>query len=100
MAVSWCIGGDFNVIQFPHEKGGRRITHSMEKHSKFINKNELIDLPVLGRRFTWSNNQERAAMSRLYRFLISKEWHEHFKDAIQTALPRYVSDHLPHQDVH
>ena len=92
----WCIGGDFNVVRFSYEKkGGRRITQCMENFSEFINRNELIDKPMVGRKYTWSNNQERAAMSRLDRFLVSKEWDEYFKDAIQSALNRYVSDQSP-----
>ena len=52
-------------------------------------------MPMVGRKFTWSNNQERAVMCRLDCFLVSKEWDEHFTGAIQSALPRYVSDHCP-----
>lgn len=97
-AVTWCSGGDFNVIRYPHEKkGGRRITPSMEKFSDFINGNELIDLPLVGRKYRWSNNTERAAMSRLDRFLVSREWDEFYAGAIQVGLPRRVSDHCPHQ---
>ena len=46
----WCIGGDLNVTRFPHEKGGRRITHYMEKFSEFINNNKLVDMPMLGKK--------------------------------------------------
>ena len=29
-----------------------------------VNVNDLIDLPLQGRKFTWSNNRDRVAMSR------------------------------------
>lgn len=88
--------GDFNMMRFPFEKkGARTLTWSMETFFEFINENELIDLPLLGGKFTWSNNQERVAMSRIDRFLLSKEWDEHFVGAISTALPKLISDHSP-----
>lgn len=76
--VGWglpcCLGGDFNMVRFPYERIGRgRITPSMECFSDFIIVNELSDLPLTGKRFAWSNSQVRIAMSRLDRFLISKE---------------------------
>lgn len=84
------------MVRFPFEKkGARTLTWSMETFFEFINENELIDLPLLGRKFTWSNNQERVAMSRIDRFLLSKEWDEHFVGAISTALSTLISDHSP-----
>lgn len=71
--VPWCFGRDFNVVRFPHEeRGGRIITRGMERFSEFINENELMDLPLGGRRYTWYNNQVRVAMSRLDRFLFRR----------------------------
>ncbi|XXG47876.1 hypothetical protein AAC387_Pa02g2445 [Persea americana] len=65
--------------RFPSEKGESSFS-PMEYGviSDFINENELMDLPLLGRRFTWSNNKEQAAMSRIDRFSLSTEWDDHF----------------------
>lgn len=45
-----------------------------------------MDLPLIGRKFTWSNNQERLAMSRIDKFHISKELEELHVGLIQVAL--------------
>lgn len=68
---------------------------SMSSFSNFINAQELVDLPLVGRRFNWTNHQERAAMSKIDRFLLSKDWEVYFPGVIQHALPRMVSDHFP-----
>ena len=34
-------------------------------------------------------------MSRLYRFLVSTDWESKFSKAVQSTLPRPVSDHCP-----
>lgn len=48
----------FNMVRLPHEKkGGRARTHRMVMFSDLINEDELLDLPRVGRRFMWSNNQ-------------------------------------------
>lgn len=61
--VPWCFGGDFNMIGFAHERRGGRVVHrSMERFSRFIKDNELIDLPL---KFTWSNNQVSAMFNRI-----------------------------------
>lgn len=84
------------MIRFPHEKKrGRYVSQSMARFSDFIVDNELIDLPLVGRKFTWTNNQAMAAMSRIDRFLFSKEWEVHFSGVSQVALPRVISDHCP-----
>ena len=51
----WCIGGDFNVIQFPCERnmlGG--LNSTVPLFSEVIDDLELVDLPLLGGSFTWS----------------------------------------------
>lgn len=90
------VQGDFNIIRFPSEKKrGGYISWSKEKFSKFINQNKLIHLRLRGRKFTWSHNRKRIAMSRIDRFLIAKEWDEHFARALQLALPKRISNHCP-----
>jgi hypothetical protein len=55
--LPWCIGfgGDFNV--FPSEQWGEaRLCQAMVEFSDFIFDQGLMDLPLMGRTFTWSNN--------------------------------------------
>lgn len=54
------------------KKGGSVCTNSVERFFYVINDNEFIDLPLFGAKFTWSYKQERVALSRIDRFLISK----------------------------
>lgn len=73
-SVIWCIGGDFNVIRYSSERRGRVVyTRGMELFSDFIERNNLIDSPLIGGRFTWLNEHSRPAMSRLDRFVASLE---------------------------
>lgn len=75
--VPWCVGGDFNVVRFPHERMGcNSISRNMRRFSDFINDLELVDPPLNGSRFTWSENQDVRCMSRIDRFLISSSWEE------------------------
>lgn len=67
----------------------------MDRFSNFIDDNDFIDLPLSASKITWTNNQVMLAMSRIDRFLMSKEWEEHFVGVIQYALPRWSSDHRP-----
>lgn len=90
-----CILGDFNSIKSPHERKGvaghdRNI--EMEFFGDFIAEAKLIDLPFIGRKFTWYK-ADGSAMSRLDRFLISEEWLGSWNNLSQWGLKRGVSDH-------
>lgn len=93
--VPWCVGGDFNEILEVNERVGCvRIERGMRDFSEFCNNMEILDLPMLGRKFTWTNFQDQAVHSRLDRFLVSIQWLEKFK-LLQWGLPRPISDHCP-----
>jgi hypothetical protein len=55
----------------------RFITSGVEfyvaKGSRFIEDNNLVDIPLHGRKFTWFKG-DGLSMSRLDRFLLSEEW--------------------------
>jgi hypothetical protein len=92
----WCIGGDFNVVRFPSEKLGEgRYIGAMRNFSDFISELGLLDLPLLDGQFTWSNNQDPLAKSRIDRFLVSLDWEDHFLNLVQKSLPHLLSDHCP-----
>lgn len=86
------------MVRYPFEqKEGNSSSQSrcMELFSDFFNINELIDLPLRGRQFTCYNNREQSAISRIAKFLLSKEWDNHFEEVVQVALPRWISNHCP-----
>ncbi|KAK3231468.1 hypothetical protein Dsin_003349 [Dipteronia sinensis] len=55
----------------------------------------VVDLPLRGGDFTWSNNRVGGSWARLDRFLVSHIILSWFTDLTQTKLPRTVSDHCP-----
>ncbi|MCH84503.1 LINE-1 reverse transcriptase like, partial [Trifolium medium] len=55
---------------------------------------EMVDLPLVGRRFTWFQANGRA-MSRIDRVLISDEWAMRWGNSLLWVHPRDVSDHCP-----
>uniref|UniRef100_A0A2N9EFL4 Reverse transcriptase domain-containing protein n=1 Tax=Fagus sylvatica TaxID=28930 RepID=A0A2N9EFL4_FAGSY len=94
--VPWCLGGDFNVVRFPAERvGSTNFSTSMHEFSDFISSHGLIDIPLTGGNFTWSNNREISSMSRIDRFLYSADWAEGFIRIIQKRLDRLNSNHFP-----
>uniref|UniRef100_A0A2N9EDK5 Endonuclease/exonuclease/phosphatase domain-containing protein n=1 Tax=Fagus sylvatica TaxID=28930 RepID=A0A2N9EDK5_FAGSY len=57
--VPWCLGGDFNVVRFPSKRvGSDHFSPAMYDFSDFISTNGLIDVPLSGGIYTWSNNRE------------------------------------------
>ncbi|GKU92519.1 hypothetical protein SLEP1_g6233 [Rubroshorea leprosula] len=89
------IEGDFNVVRRANERAGCSMTSSeMREFDDFIHSSELIDLPLVGRKYTWysSNGQH---MSRLNRFLLSEEWMAKWSNVKQRGMKRSVSDHCP-----
>ncbi|XP_026377762.1 uncharacterized protein LOC113272071 [Papaver somniferum] len=91
-----CIRGDFNTILFTEEKNRDcTINRGMSNFTKFIMDWNLIDLPLCGAIYTWTNGQVDPIFCRLDRFLINSRWEELFPDTIQSTKPRPVSDHTP-----
>jgi hypothetical protein len=55
---SWIILGDFNLIRHPSEKNNVNFNQTLvDAFNAMINAMALFELPLLDRRFTWSNGQ-------------------------------------------
>ena len=90
------MSGDFNVVRFPSKRSGSTsFTATMREFSNFISEQGLIDIPLRGGSFTWSNTREVASKARLDRFLFSTDWEDKFPSISQQRLPRLLSDHFP-----
>ncbi|XP_058733537.1 uncharacterized protein LOC131605163 [Vicia villosa] len=93
----WCVGGDFNAVCDKGERKGERVQMDggeIQEFNEFISSMEMIDLSVLGNRFTWFN-QAGSTCSRLDKFLISEGLVDLWEIDRQVVGERSVSDHCP-----
>ena len=92
----WCIGGDFNTVLSPDERRGRWCNMgSIRNFNAFILQAGVVDIPIHGSSFTWSNNREVESWARLDRFLCDPVFLSWFLDLVQRGLSKSVSDHNP-----
>ena len=84
------------MVLSPNERNkGGRFSHSMRRFSEVMNELGLRDLPLQGGPFTWRGGLNNQCMSRLDIFLVTADWESRSSNAIQSTLPRPVSDHCP-----
>ncbi|KAL4204707.1 hypothetical protein AMTRI_Chr01g133350 [Amborella trichopoda] len=67
----------------------------MLNFSDFISRNELLDIPLQGNPFMWSDHSSQPTLSKLDRFLTSLQWDDAFPGSHAMALPKPTSDHCP-----
>ena len=83
---AWCVLGDFNIIRYPTERlDCNSFSLAMFNFLDFIERNFLVDLPLVRGEYMWFRDSANPFMSRIDRVL----------DVIQRPLPRVVSDHCP-----
>ena len=71
---------------------GLNYNREMRDFNEFIEKAELMDILMVGQKFTWYK-PNGTAKSRIDRVLVSKEWMEEWSNSKQIVLSRSVSDH-------
>ena len=55
----WMLAGDFNMIYCSEDKNNGNVNQAMMgRFRRFVNEMELKEIPLLGRRYTWSNERE------------------------------------------
>lgn len=51
----WVIGGDFNMIYSAEDKNNENLNRAlMGRFRRFVNDHEFKEIPLIGRRYTWS----------------------------------------------
>lgn len=71
------------------------MTKEIPSFTDWINSQSSVDLHLKGAAFTWSNHQSPPILSRLNRFLVSREWLDLYPEVCQIAPPKPASDHCP-----
>ncbi|GKD15931.1 RNA-directed DNA polymerase, eukaryota [Tanacetum coccineum] len=85
--------GDFNEVCFASKRHGSNFySLNAAEFNTFITKSHLIDVPLGGYSFTWSD-KHASKMSKLDRFLISDGLLDLFPNFSCLILHRHISDH-------
>lgn len=70
--INWIVVGDFNLYRSPNDRNKPGDDHSdMYLFNEAISALGLIELPLKGRRFTWSNKQRSPLLEHLSWFFTS-----------------------------
>jgi len=96
----WCLCGDFNAVRSRRERKGASSRDAaasgqmseINGFNCFIESNMLLDLPIVGKAYTWFR-ANGSAKSRLDRFLVTEEWLSLWPNCKQYVQQREVSDH-------
>lgn len=92
----WLLCGDWNLIYCSQDKNnGRLDRRSMRRFRQFIDQLLIDELPLTGRLYTWSNEQDNPTMERLDRFFADLAWLELFPGHCLKPLSSDYSDHCP-----
>ena len=68
------IGGDFNLLRFPHEKSrGRFDNHWPFLFNAVIDSLDLREISMVGRQFTWANSLLEPTYEKLDRVLMDSD---------------------------
>ena len=94
--IDWIIMGDFNFIRTPEDRntpGGD--VNEMLMFNEAISELGLIELPLKGRQFSWSNMQDNPLLEKLDWFFTSAGWMTSYPDTLALPMAKQISDHLP-----
>ncbi|PWZ06939.1 hypothetical protein Zm00014a_024860 [Zea mays] len=82
-SVPLLIGGDFNIIRRESDKNKPGGTNKWSfLFNAIIEQHGLIELDLVGRQYTWSNNRLDPTFEKLDRFLVSPEWDLAYRNVI------------------
>lgn len=64
--IDWIIVGDFNLLRRPEDRNREGADpNEMFAFNEAINRLSLVELPLHGRHFTWTNKQFPPLLERL-----------------------------------
>lgn len=69
-SVDWLIVGDFNMYRNPEDRNREGAnTHDMLNFNNAISSLGVVEIPLHGRKYTWTNKQHPPLLERLDWFL-------------------------------
>jgi hypothetical protein len=90
----WVVAGDFNQIFCSENKNNTNINRSMMgRFRRFINDMGLKDIPLVGRKYTWSNERSSPTLVKLDHLFCTACWEQLYLDCIRRSNATRLSDH-------
>jgi len=90
------LAGDFNMIYCSEDKNNENVNQAMMgRFRRFVNEMELKEIPLLGRRYTWSNERDSPTLVKLDRVLCTNDWEDIYSENILQSHATEMSDHCP-----
>lgn len=94
--MDWLIVGDFNLYRNLEDRNIPGADYAeMLLFNYAISFLGLVELPLKGRRFTWTNKQLSPLLERLDWFFTSPSWMMNYPNCCVTTLSMETSDHVP-----
>jgi len=75
----WILAGYFNMEDKNNENINRAM---MGRFRHFVNDLELKEIPLLGRRYTWSNDRDSPMLVKLDQVLCTNDWEEIYAENV------------------
>jgi exonuclease III len=92
----WVVAGDFNLIYKDKDKNNPNLNRAMMgRFRRVLDDLALKELPLTGRKFTWSSGGDSPTLSRLDRVFSSSGWDELFPNCLLQSAASQDSDHCP-----
>lgn len=92
----WLVLGDFSLIYKEEDKNNPNLDRQMmHGFRRWIEDLALKELPLVGRKYTWSNGQQNPTLVKLDRVFSSLDWDDQFPWALLQSLASFESDHCP-----
>lgn len=94
--IDWLIVGDFNLYRNLEDRNNPGADYNeMLLFNEAISKLGLVELPLKGKRFTWTNKQLSPILERLDWFFTSTSWTLSYPNSFVTSMSMETSDHTP-----
>lgn len=76
-------------------KGGDAHTEERKQFNKFVRDENLIELQINDRKYTWSSLRENPSLRKLDRIFVTMDWETKFAWCKAKSLNRIISYHVP-----
>jgi len=84
----------FNLIYQAADKNNANLDRAMMgRFRRFLDDTEVKEIPLLGRKYTWSNERRCPTLVRLDRAFCCIGWENIFPDSVLQSAASTVSDH-------